>query len=360
MDTFFDMRPLTKPEIERYSRQIRLSEIGPRGQLLIMEAKVLVIGAGGLGCPVLQYLCAAGIGILGIVDNDWIDSSNLPRQLLYNHQDIGKPKPLVAKEKLLYINPATQVNTYFTRLGKDNALRIFEGYDIIVDCTDNFASRYLISDAAVLLSKPVVYGAANQLIGQATVLNYKQGPTLRCICPTPPHPLDIPSCSDSGVMNTLTSIIGGIQATEVIKIILGSGQVLSGRFLVFDASDYSTQILTFNRDKTSIITELGNYDDLCLEAGTEVNEISAETFLRLQQDYPDILLVDLRDPLNKNDLPFPHLSIPYYEISDHLDVFTRCQAVVFYCSYGIMSAKVIHYLQSTNKQSKLFSLRLDE
>ena len=185
---------LTKDDLNRYSRQIRLAEVGKEGQKKIKGTSVLVVGAGALGCHVLQYLTAAGIGTLGIVDNDWVDESNLNRQVLYSLKDIGKPKPLAAKERLKILNPEVTLKMHFIRLDKVSALKVISPYDIIVDCTDNFATRYLINDACVILNKPLVYGAIHKFSGQVMVLNYQNGPTLRCLYPEPPHPLEVPSC----------------------------------------------------------------------------------------------------------------------------------------------------------------------
>jgi sulfur-carrier protein adenylyltransferase/sulfurtransferase len=353
------MSELTLTEKEQYSRHIRLSDIGILGQLKIKESRILVVGAGGLGCAILQYLCAAGIGTLGIVDNDWVDLSNLPRQLLFNKDDVGKPKTLVAKEKLLSINPGVSINTYFDRLNKGNVLDIFSNYMVIVDCTDNFATRYLISDASVILNKPVVYGAANKLIGQVTVLNYQDGPTLRCICPIPPHPLEVPSCSQTGVLGSLTGIIGAIQATETLKIILGMGNVLSGKYLVFDSATYSTQLFPFSRDpEASKITELGNYEDDSCDEIIEVKKITLVDLKHMEFENPGLLLVDLRDPTEKTDIGLDCISIPYYDISQNINFLRRYKTVVFYCQYGIVSSKVINYLHNVHNMKNLYNLVL--
>lgn len=317
----------------------------------------MVIGAGGLGCAVLQYLCAAGIGSLGIVDNDWIDLSNLPRQLLYNKDDIGKPKTVVAKERLLLINPGININTHFLRLNKVSVLVVFKNYQVIVDCTDNFATRYLISDASVILNKSVVYGAANKLIGQVTVLNYQNGPTLRCICPTPPHPLEVPSCSQTGVLGSLTGIIGAMQATETLKIILGLENVLSGNYLVFDSQTYSTQLFPFTRNSEAPdITELGSYEDDSCDEIIEIKRISMEDLKRMESENPGMLLVDLRDPAEKTDLKIDCISIPYYDISQNINFLRGYKPIVFYCQYGIASSIVINYLHNVHNMNNLYSL----
>jgi adenylyltransferase/sulfurtransferase len=306
---------------------------------------------------VLQYLCAAGVGTLGIVDNDWVTLSNLPRQILYSAPDIGKPKPFAAKEKLSQINIEPSVITYFDRLRKDNVFEIFKEYQIIVDCSDNFATRYLISDAAVILNKPVVYGAANKFTGQITVLNYKNGPTLRCICPTPPHPLEVLSCSETGVFSTVTGIIGAMQATEVIKLILEMKSVLTGKFLEFDAINYSTQIFTFEIDPiASAIQELTNYDDACIDPDENIRVINLNNLYRLQEENPGLQIIDIREQPSSSKLALDHILIPYYDINENINQISAYSVVVFYCTYGILSAQVISYLQNKYKFTNLYSL----
>ena len=222
---------LTVSELNRYNRQMRLSEVGKEGQEKIKGASVVVIGAGALGCPALQYLAAAGVGILGIVDNDWVDESNLHRQLLYGVKDIDKPKPIAARDRIMLNNPEIKIVPHFIRFTKETALNILREYDIVVDCTDNFATRYLINDAAVIQNKPIVYGAIHKFSGQVMVLNYLNGPTLRCIYPNAPHPLDAPSCEEEGTIGSIAGTIGTMQATEVLKIILGLEGILSGKIL---------------------------------------------------------------------------------------------------------------------------------
>ncbi len=239
---------LKKDEIIRYSRQIRLAEVGKEGQKRIKGTSVLVVGAGALGCPVLQYLTVAGVGTLGIVDNDWVDHSNLNRQVLYSLKDMGKPKPLAARERLAILNPEVEFKMHFLRLSKDIALDLIYPYDIVVDCTDNFATRYLINDCCVILNKPLVYGAIHKFSGQVMVLNYKGGPTLRCIYPDPPHPLEVPTCEEFGVIGSVPGLIGSLQATEVLKIIIGLDGVLSGKIFMIDTLNFNTWISTFEKN----------------------------------------------------------------------------------------------------------------
>jgi molybdopterin/thiamine biosynthesis adenylyltransferase/rhodanese-related sulfurtransferase len=350
---------LTKDEIARYSRQIRLSEIGKEGQLKIKSSSVLVIGAGALGCPVLQYLTAAGVGTIGIVDNDIIDESNLQRQILYDIYDISKPKPIAARDKLDRLNPNVTFRTHFIRLNKETVLNIIKDYEIIVDCTDNFASRYLINDACVILNKPWVYGAIFKFTGQVMVLNYRNGPTLRCIFPDPPHPLEVPSCAEAGVIGSLAGIIGSIQATEIVKMIVDSGEILSGKMFILDSLNYSSQLVSFKRDpENSLIYSLGEYEDACLSEVDQVHEISIGELREMLSVQPNLKIIDLRDEADANSLGFECMKIPYYEISQNLHLFTGNGPVVFYCKYGIKSMNVINYLKKYHNMENLYSLVL--
>ncbi|OFX43920.1 MAG: hypothetical protein A2X05_03330 [Bacteroidetes bacterium GWE2_41_25] len=348
---------LTKDEIARYSRQIRLAEIGKEGQMKIKASSVLVVGAGALGCPVLQYLTAAGVGTLGIVDNDWVDESNLNRQVLYTHKDIGKPKPLVARERLKILNPEVIFNVHFIRLNKECALKLISQYDVVVDCTDNFASRYLINDACVILNKPLVYGAIHKFSGQVMVLNYHNGPTLRCLYPEPPHPLEVPSCEEFGVIGSVPGLIGSMQATEVFKIILGLGGILSGKIFMIDTLNFNTWISSFERNlEFSPITELGEYEDNGPCRNNSVKEISADALNKMLEKNSKVLVIDLRDKEDNEDIGFQTISIPHYDVSRKINLFSGCDAVAFYCRSGSRSTSVINYLQKLYKLENLYSL----
>ncbi len=231
---------LSDREKRRYKRHIMLPEIGEEGQKKLKQAKVLVIGAGGLGCPVLQYLAAAGVGTIGIVDNDLVQESNLQRQILYGKNDLGKLKAIIAKQRLMELNGLPEYKVLNTYLSKENALSILRDYDIIVDATDNFSSRYLISDACVILGKPLVFGAIYKYEGQVSVFNYKGGPSLRCLYPESSGEGIIPEASEVGVIGVLPGIIGSMQANEVIKIILDKGEILSGKLWITDILDHKT------------------------------------------------------------------------------------------------------------------------
>ena len=350
---------LTKDDINRYSRQIRLAEVGKEGQEKIKGTSVLVIGAGALGCPVLQYLAAAGVGVLGIVDNDWVDETNLNRQILYTIKDIGKPKPLAAKERLKQLNHEVSYKVHFIRLDKESAMKIIPEYDIIVDCTDNFATRYLINDACVILNKPIVYGATHKFSGQLMVLNYQNGPTLRCLYPEPPHPLEVPSCSETGVIGSIAGTIGSMQATEVIKIILKKEEVLSGKLFIIDSLNFTTQIISFERNpESSIIKTLEDYNDICLSENDSVKELSESELRKMLSKNPEIAVIDLREEIDKSGIGFNCISIPYYELSQKIHLVLNRDTVVFYCKSGIQSIQVINYLQKVHKMDDLYSLVL--
>ncbi len=348
---------LTKDEIARYSRQIRLAEIGKEGQLKLKSSSVLVIGAGALGCPVLQYLTAAGIGTLGIVDNDWIDESNLNRQVLYSHKDLGKPKPLAARDKLKILNPEVSFNVHFIRLNKECALKLISQYDVVVDCTDNFASRYLINDACIILNKPLVYGAIHKFSGQVMVLNYQNGPTLRCLYPEPPHPLEVPSCEEFGVIGSVPGLIGSLQATEVFKIIIGLEGILSGKIFMIDTLSLNTWISSFERNpELSAITELGEYEDNGLCSKTSINEISTDELNKMLVNNSKVLIIDLRDKEDIEDIGFQTIKMPHYDVSRNINLFSGYDAVAFYCRSGSRSTNVINYLQKVHKLDNLYSL----
>lgn len=236
----------------RYDKQIALPEVGETGQRKLAEAKVLVVGAGGLGCPALQYLAAAGIGTIGIVDGDVVNETNLHRQVLYNNSDVGKPKVEVAAERLKNLNSQIEINTFSEFLTAANALDIVANYDLIVDATDNFAARYRINDVCVKLNKPFVYGAIHRFEGQVSVFNYKGGPTYRCLFPDKPAENQIPNCNETGVLGVLPGIIGTHQATEVLKIIIGIGEVLSGKLMTLNLLTNSTRTFEFSRNDEQV------------------------------------------------------------------------------------------------------------
>jgi rhodanese-related sulfurtransferase len=256
-------------------------------------------------------------------------------------------------------NPEIKVIPHFIRLTKENALSILEEYDIIVDCTDNFATRYLINDAAVLQNKPVVYGAIHKFSGQVMVLNYLNGPTLRCIYPTPPHPLEVPSCDDEGTIGSISGTIGTMQATEVIKIILGLEGILSGKMFFLDSLNFTSQVFSFVRDPVnSIVKELGTYEELCLSEMELVQEITAQKLKELILNNPELKVIDLREEYEKTPINFRTISIPFHEINQKLHLIPKNGPKVFYCGHGIKSSIVINYLQKIHYMNDLYSLTL--
>jgi len=350
---------LTNDEMNRYSRQIRLPEVGKEGQKRIKGSSVVVIGAGALGCPVLQYLAAAGVGTLGIVDNDWVDETNLHRQILYTVKDIEKPKPIAAKEKLILNNPEISIRTHYIKIDKESALKILRDYDIVVDCSDNFPTRYLLNDSCIILNKPLVYGAVDRFSGQMTVLNYKNGPTLRCLYPEPSHPYEVPTCADAGVIGPIAGIIGSMQAIEVIKIILERKDVFSGRLFIIDSLNFTTLIFTYKRNpKFSDIRTLGDYNEFSLSGAESIKEIYKSDLKSMIKTNPDITIIDLREEKDYCDIGFDCISIPYYEINNRISFVLEKNGVVFYCKNGIQSANVINYFQRVHKMENLYHLIL--
>jgi adenylyltransferase/sulfurtransferase len=298
---------LTKDDYERYSRHLILPEVGLEGQKRLKSASVLCIGTGGLGSPLLLYLAAAGVGRIGIVDFDIVDTSNLQRQVIHGTSWVGKPKIESAKNRIHEINPHCQVDLYETRLSSENALDIIKPYDIVVDGTDNFPTRYLVNDACVLLDKPNVYGSIFRFEGQATVFNYEGGPNYRDLYPEPPPPGMVPSCAEGGVLGILPGIIGLIQATETVKIILGKGETLSGRLMLYDALNMKFRELKLRPNPVRpVIEKLIDYEQFCgipqakAEEAKQQMEIPEMTVQELKQlldsGADDFVLLDVRNP----------------------------------------------------------------
>src|SRR5438067_1634377 len=291
-------RKLSKEEIQRYSRHLIMPEVGMEGQLKLAKAKVLMIGAGGLGAPLGLYLAAAGVGRLGIVDFDVVDYTNLQRQITFSTNDVGRPKIQAAKERLAGVNPSIRIDTYETRLTSSNALDLFRDYDIVVDGTDNFPTRYLVNDACVLLDKPNVYGSIFRFEGQATVFHYPGGPCYRCLYPEPPPPGLVPSCAEGGVLGVLPGIVGSLQAMETIKLILGIGEPLAGRLLLFDALGMGFRELRLRRNPSCpvcgdhpTIHELIDYEEFC--------GIRGEEFVPVATGIPEITPRELKARLDR-------------------------------------------------------------
>jgi len=326
---------LSKEELARYSKQIILPEIREAGQEKLLTAKVLVIGAGGLGCPVLQYLAAAGVGLLGIADGDVVEISNLQRQILYNDSEIGQNKTHTTSKKIKALNPNIRVQTHPVNIDNTNALEILKDYDIIVDGSDNFATRYLVNDACVILNKPMVSGAIYKFEGQVSVFNYNNGPTYRCIFPEPPNTDESPNCADIGVIATLPGIIGTIQANEVIKVITGIGEVLSGKLLVIDTLTMNTHLFHFKLNEANRnIKQLRSISPSC---ETIIN-IDYPGLKQLLKEDETIQLVDVREVEEHEINNIGGMNIPVSVFESGCSILNAEQPVILYCSSGVRSA----------------------
>lgn len=333
---------MNEQELKRYARHIIIPEMGLEGQQKLKQAKVLVIGAGGLGCPVLQYLTAAGIGTIGIIDFDKVDESNLQRQILYNQEDIGKYKAEVAKEKLSRQNPYIQLTAINDQLSSKNALDIISQYDVVVDGSDNFATRYLVNDACVILNKVLVFGSIYKFDGQVSVFNFQNGPTYRCLYPEPPIDGEMANCAEVGVIGVLPGIVGTLQANEVIRIILGIGEILSGKLLTFDAltMQFNTFDIIANAENKKI-NKLIDYDFFC---GT-TKEISAEELKEKIKQKQDFQLIDVREEKEYQAKNIGGLLIPLATLQANLHKINKEKEIIVHCASGTRSKKAIVILK---------------
>lgn len=333
---------LSKAEQQQYNRHLILDEIGELGQLKLKKAKVLVIGAGGLGCPILQYLSAAGVGTIGVVDDDKIEQSNLQRQVLYSHDDIGDFKAEVAANKLAGLNPYVNFDIHLQCLNKEIAIELFLKYDIIVDGSDNFPTRYLVNDAAILTNKPVVFGSIFKFEGQVSVFNYNNGPSYRCLYPNPPKSEDVPNCSEIGVLGVLPGIIGSLQANEVLKLVLGIGEVLSGKLLTYNALNMQQLILRFKKNEAIKITHLeNNYQLFC-----GLTKMSLEiTKCELENNLSSYNLLDVREVYERDQYHIGGIHIPLGELNKRKSELPVDKDLIVYCKAGIRSKIAIKKLQ---------------
>ncbi|MSO82181.1 MAG: molybdopterin-synthase adenylyltransferase MoeB [Acidobacteria bacterium] len=365
---------LSQDEIKRYSRHLIMPEVGMDGQRQLKASSVLCIGAGGLGSPAAMYLAAAGVGRIGIVDFDVVDFSNLQRQLLHSTPDVGRSKLASAKDRLHGLNPHVDVETYETSLSSENALKLFEPYDVILDGTDNFPTRYLVNDACVISGKPNAYGSIFRFEGQASVFATKGGPCYRCLYPEPPPPGLVPSCAEGGVFGVLPGIIGVIQATETIKLMLGIGEPLIGRFLIYDALKMKFRELKLRKDPecpvcgtNPTVTKLIDYEQFCgirpepqaQPAGSTVNdwEITPVELKRRLDAGDDLLILDVREPneYQVNRIPGSTL-IPLGELPRRYQELDPDREIVAQCKMGGRSAKAMEFLRSVGF-SKVKNLR---
>lgn len=343
----------SKAELNRYARHLILPKFGEVGQLKLKKAKVLVIGAGGLGCPMLLYLVAAGVGEIGIVDFDVVDESNLQRQVLYAIDDIGKPKAEAAKERLLKLNPFVKIIVHPVQITRKNALDIISEYDVVADGSDNFPTRYLVNDACVILDKPNVYGSIFRFEGQVSVFNFlkddkERGPNYRDLFPTPPLPELIPNCAEGGVLGVLPGIVGSMQASEVIKVITEIGEPLVGRLYLFDAENFETRTIKIKKNPNVIIKKLIDYEVFCGvdTQTTDVKEINEETFEQWKKEGVDFQLIDVREPFEYEITNLGGELIPLGVLLDNIDKIKTDKKVVIHCKTGKRSAKAISQLQA--------------
>ena len=348
---------LTVDEVRRYSRHLIIPDVGKTGQRRLKNAKVLVVGAGGLGSPALLYLAAAGVGTLGVIDFDVVDESNLQRQIIHGQSDIGRPKAVSAMESIREVNPLVNVVLHEERLDSDNAMQIFAPYDLIVDGTDNFATRYLVNDACVLLGKPYVWGSIYRFDGQASVFWAEHGPCYRCLYPEPPPPGMVPSCAEGGVLGVLCASIGSIQVTEAIKLITGIGEPLAGRLMIYDALEMTYRTVKVRKDpecpvcgKNPTITELIDYEEFCGTVSEDAQKAAAgstitATELKQMLDRDEnIFLIDVREPNEYEIVSIPGATlIPKGEFLSGaaLERMPQDKRIVLHCKSGQRSAEVL-------------------
>ena len=358
---------LSVAEVRRYSRHLIIPDLATIGQQRLMNAKVLCVGAGGLGSPAMMYLAAAGVGTLGIVEFDTVDESNLQRQIIHGQSDIGKSKAQSAKESIAEINPFTRVNIHEIRLDVSNVMDIFSQYDLIVDGTDNFATRYLVNDACVLLGKPYVWGSIYRFDGQASVFWAEYGPCYRCLYPEPPPPGMVPSCAEGGVLGVLCASIGSIQTTEAIKLIAGIGEPLIGSLMVYDALDMSYRKIKIRKDPICPICSsnpsqtnlLPDYEAFCgalserAESAVQDSTISVTQVKELMDTGQDFFLVDVREPSEWEIVRIPGaVLIPKQEFLDGraLAKLPTDKPVVLYCKSGVRSAECLAVVKGAGFQ----------
>jgi len=362
MSTITEVKPetatLSNDEILRYSRHLIMPEVGMEGQLKLKAARVLCIGAGGLGSPLALYLGAAGVGTLGIVDFDVVDYTNLQRQIIHTTADVGRKKLDSAADKLKAINPLINLRTFDTRLSSDNALELFRDFDIIADGTDNFPTRYLVNDACVITGKPNVYGSIFRFEGQASVFATEEGPCYRCLYPEPPPPGLVPSCAEGGVLGILPGLVGVIQATEVIKLILGKGDSLIGRLLLVDALAMKFRELKLRKNPDCpvcgthpTITKLIDYNEFCGIRGEEapvetgVPEIQVEELKRRLDAGEDVFVLDVREPHEYEICNIGGHLIPLCDLPKRVNERDSSREIVAHCRSGARSAKAVNFLR---------------
>lgn len=344
------MQNLSQSEMERYARHLSLPEVGMQGQQKLKAAKVLCVGAGGLGCPALLYLAAAGVGTLGIVDSDQVELTNLQRQVLFTAADVGKAKARVASERLLALNPYLQVDVHLTKLTAANALEIISGYDIVIDATDNYAARYIINDACYHLQKPDVFACILRFTGQCTVFAMPNQPCYRCLFPEPPPANYIPSCAEAGVIGVLPGLLGCMQAVETIKLILGAGSSLAGRIVTVDTLSFRWQEFSLSRNPECPLcaknTPFDAFPRMNESCQINVNEITITEFQQLRAAQTPFVLLDVREPQEYEEANLGGYLIPLNEIPQRMHELDAQQMIVVHCKMGGRSAKAVELLRS--------------
>lgn len=365
-----ELPSLTNEEYARYSRHLILPEVGLEGQRKLKKARVLTIGTGGLGSPLGLYLAAAGIGTLGVVDFDVVDESNLQRQIIHGTKDVGRPKIASAQDRINDLNPNVKIEAFETRLTSENALELFKDFDVIVDGTDNFATRYLVNDASVLTGKPNVYGSIFRFEGQATVFWAEKGACYRCLYPEPPPPGLVPSCAEGGVLGVLPGIVGTIQANEVIKVILGAEGILLNRLLLFDAWKMRFRELKLKKNphcplcgENATIKELIDYEEFCglkqpVVEEKQLEEITATELKNLLDANPNLQIIDVREPFEFEIAKIPNTKlIPLGEVVNRANEINPNSTAIIHCKGGVRSAKAIKALQENGFTGRLINLK---
>ena len=362
---------LSKSEVMRYSRHLIMPEVGMDGQLKLKAAKVLCIGTGGLGAPLGLYLAAAGVGRIGLVDFDVVDSTNLQRQVLFGTSDVGRPKITAAADRLRNLNPEIQIDTFETHLSSENALDILKDYDVVVDGTDNFPTRYLVNDACVILGKPNVYGSIFRFDGQITIFGAPGGPCYRCLYPEPPPPGLVPSCAEGGVLGVLPGIVGTIQAAETLKLIIGKGDPLIGRLLLFDAMAMKFRELKLRKNpecpvcgEHPTVTKLIDYAEFCGVRGeegpvatmTNVPEVTPRELKARLDRGDDLFILDVREPHEYQICNLQGHLIPLGELSRRVHELDSSKEIVAHCRSGKRSADAVEFLQKAGFR-KIWNLK---
>ena len=357
---------LSVDEVKRYSRHLIIPDVGMAGQKRLKNAKVLCVGAGGLGSPALMYLAAAGVGTLGIVEFDTVDESNLQRQIIHGQSDVGRSKAESARDSVKEINPYVQVNIHETRLDSSNVMDLFAQYDLIVDGTDNFATRYLVNDAAVLLGKPYIWGSIYRFEGQASVFWAEYGPCYRCLYPEPPPPGMVPSCAEGGVLGVLCASIGSIQVTEAIKVLTGIGEPLVGRLMIYDGLEMNYRRVNIRKDpncalcgNNPTVTELIDYEAFCGAISEEAADAAADSTISVKdlkvmlderaEGTRDFVLIDVREPAEYEIVDIPgSVLIPKGQFLDGsvLPTLPQDKQIVLHCKSGVRSAECLAVLKS--------------